>query len=336
MRPKRRPLRHPALLGAASLGRTIGPPPASSLPSAPRIGATQPATAVLTLGPPLRGRRQADDVIAPAAPTDEACPAPMSWERPPHGSSALRRARSWARPAWSRRPFRSATCFPREAPPPRCLARSPQPVPQQPSREPHGRSRRQSRQPVQRPARQQAPATQPQAQRPPRWAAARQTRYAEATGSKDRRSPADRSSRACRSTRTGRAGRRRRSDRLSRPPTLLPRARRAPLRSTRGGRAWPCIQTTSGSTPSSHPSEPFRRTTPHPLRERAQGCRSARRGRHLGAGRPRKGASGRSGRGAAPGRRRATSRPAHSRREAHTRKRSGLQVAALFPPCCQF
>jgi hypothetical protein len=194
MRPKPRPLRHPALLEAASLGRTIGSPSARSLPSAPRTGATQSAAATLIVVPALRGRRHARDVIAPSAPTPETWPARMSRGRPRHRSTAPRCARSRARPALSRRPVCSATtCCPHETPLPRCSAHSPQPVPQQPPREPHGRSRRQSQQRGQRPARQQAPWSQPQAQRPPRKPAACQPRPEEATGSRDRRSPVGRS-----------------------------------------------------------------------------------------------------------------------------------------------
>ncbi len=138
--------------------------------------------------------------------------------------------------------------------------------------------------------------------------------------SRDRRSPADRSSRACRSTRKAPSARRPHSGPPSPPPTPLPRARRASPRSTRGGRAWPCTQTASGSTPSSRRSAPSRQRTPHPPRGRAQGCRWAHLGRRRGAGRPRRGASGRTRTAAAPSHRPATSTRLHRRRGAHTRK----------------
>ena len=74
---------------------------------------------------------------------------------------------------------------------------------------------------------------------------------------------------------------------------------------------------------------PANETIP-PVGGEHQGCRWARRGRRLGAGRPRKDASDRTRKAAEPVRRPATSRRAQPRPGAHTHKRSRQQVAARF------
>ncbi len=111
-----------------------------------------------------------------------------------------------------------------------------------------------------------------------------------AAGSADRRTPVDRSSPECRNTHRAASTPTHRSARPSPRPNLHRRAPRAPLRSTRDGRAWRCSRTRSRSTPSCRRWERSRRTRRFLPPGRAQGCHSERRDRRRDAGRPHTGA----------------------------------------------
>ncbi len=129
-----------------------------------------------------------------------------------------------------------------------------------------------------------------------------------AEGSADRRTPVDRSSPECRNTHRAASTPPHRSARPSPRPILHRRAPRAPLRSTRDGRAWRCSRTRSRSTPSCRLSARSRRTRRFLPPRRAQGCHSERRDRHRDAGRPHTGVRDRTRTAATQGRRQATSR----------------------------
>jgi hypothetical protein len=129
-----------------------------------------------------------------------------------------------------------------------------------------------------------------------------------AAGSADRRTPVDRSSPECRNTHRAASAPRHRSARPPPRPSLLRRAPRAPLRSTRDGRAWRCSRTRSRSTPSCRRSARSRRTRRFLPPGRAQGYHSERRDRRRDAGRRHTGARDRTQTAAIPGHRQATSR----------------------------
>ena len=214
-------------------------------------------------------------------------------------SSTLRGSRSSARPA-SPPPLPSPPDSAVHFAPSRCSPRlsgrpaSPRPAPraQAPRARPRLRERRTPVQPRRR------------ALRPPPAQAPDGT----AGGSADQRIPVDRSSPACRNTHRAASTPTHRSARPPLRPNLHRRAPRAPLRSTRDGRAWRCSRTRSRSRSSCHRSARSRRTRRFLPPGRAQGCHSERRDRRRDAGRPHTGARDRTQTVATRDRRQATSR----------------------------
>jgi hypothetical protein len=110
---------------------------------------------------------------------------------------------------------------------------------------------------------------------------------------------------------------------------------RGSRRSSRDARGSPCSRAASRSRSSCHRSERFPQTKRCPPPAREQASRSVRPGRGRDAGLTRRGAHDRTRTAATTVRSPASSRPVPPTQAARVQPRSGRQVVARFPPCCQ-